>query len=495
MFTSAVRKKDIIGIDLGAEEFIFVQVRRSSGRDELVSLMTYHIKNIPEDDVVKMLHKAFKDSHAKDPFVVCCLPLNLAITKNLEIPSLDPHEIREIIDLQAGRQTPYAREEIIVDYISLGTYRQSYTKILLVIVPKIVIKKQLVLLKNAGVRCDEICFSAEGVAGFCYQQVKNQVRNDPFGIIHVDGQATDMLVCHQGNVLFSRSIPVGASHLALDKVKFTERLVAELRKSLEMYQAEDIDRVFTHLVLTGAEAALADLALVLREQMSMNVIPVAYRQCLFPAAGKTAANNPAFAGSVLGVAAPLVSPQALKVSLLPDEIKLKRAFEIKTRELLKMSVCLVVLLVLLSAMFIGRVYFKGLYLTTLKAQHESVRQEAQILEKAMERIRIIKHYRRNRGYALEVLAAVYDVLPPRIMLTDIKMDTGGSLFLKGTARAMSDVFAFVAKMEEREMFSNVKTDYTTARKQGDEDWADFGVSCILSRREELISPTAGGGGG
>ena len=38
------------------------------------------------------------------------------------------------IDLQAGRHTPFSREEILMDYLNIGTYRKNYTEVLLVIV-------------------------------------------------------------------------------------------------------------------------------------------------------------------------------------------------------------------------------------------------------------------------------------------------------------------------------------------------------------------------
>ena len=86
-------------------------------------------------------------------------PAHLTIAKNIEIPSLDPDEIKEIIDLQAGRHTPYSRGEIIIDYINIGTYRENYTKILLVIVTLSVVRRQIEILAKAGLITEKVFFA------------------------------------------------------------------------------------------------------------------------------------------------------------------------------------------------------------------------------------------------------------------------------------------------------------------------------------------------
>ena len=64
--------------------------------------------------------------------------------------------LKEIIDLQAGRHTPYSREEIIIDYINIGTFRENYTKILLIIVTLSVVRRQLEILAKAGLSTEEV---------------------------------------------------------------------------------------------------------------------------------------------------------------------------------------------------------------------------------------------------------------------------------------------------------------------------------------------------
>ena len=147
-----------------------------------------------------------------------------------------------------------------------------------------------------------------------------------------------------------------------------------------------------------------------------------------------------------------------------------------------MGIFVISFFILIGAVFISKLYFKELLLRKLEAENKAVNVEVRILEQSLAKIRTVKNYQRNRGFALEVLAALYDTLPDDIMLTDLKMDSGGNFNLKGTARAMSDVFSFVDALKKSRIFDNVKPNYTTSRKQDNENLADFGISCVVVRK-------------
>jgi Tfp pilus assembly PilM family ATPase/Tfp pilus assembly protein PilN len=475
------KHQDIIGMDFSADQLMISQMKISSKDRAFVNLAQYPIAGASEDEIAQMIIKTFKDLNIKNPYVINVIPLHLTITKNLEIPSLDVKEIKEIIDLQSGRQTPYAREEIIVDYINIGTYRQSYTKILLVIVTRTAIKKQFDVMEKAGLKIEKIVFSPEGVTRACYGQIKKEVKDLPVAIVHIDSDFTDFIVGLKGVPIFTRNIPIGVKHLAHDQVKAETKFIEELKNSLETYQSEDIDKSPQLLVLTGATEKIEQLEKLLITELHIPVQVIPYFS-LIPLASDLA-NMPTLTRSVsfFNVAASCLFPKLMKVSLIPEEIKLKRTFEERAQELIKMSIYIICLMLIAGSFFVSELYFKGQYLKRLQKQNAITDQEAQILEKAMEKMRIVKHYLANRGYSLEVIAALYDVLPKEVMLTNIKMDTERKLNLKGTARAMSNVFSFVSALEASDYFSNVKTNYTTSRKQGDEDWADFGISCVLEK--------------
>jgi len=473
------KSKDIIGLDFSQDELMISHLRQSGKSREFENLIHYTISGASEDEIAQMIVKALSDFKIKNPLVVNVVPLHLAITKNLEIPSLDTAEIREIIDLQSGRQTPYSREEIIVDYINIGTYRQSYTKILLVIVTRAAIKRQFDIMQKAGLRIEKIVFAPEGIAHACFNEVKKELQSTPVGIVHIDTNFTDFIIALKGMPIFTRSIPIGMKHFQSEKDKSSEKFIEELKSSIETYQSEDIDKSPQMLYLSGASESIEELEALLTDKVHIPIKTIPYFTIL--PLNEKLASVPAITRNVsfFNITSVLLNPAVVTVSLMPEEVKLKRAFEARAHELVKMSIYIIFILIFFGSFFLSKLYFKGMYLKKLRLQNQTTMEEAQILEKAMERIRIVKHYLRNRGQSLEVISALFDILPKNIMLSDVKLDAQNNLYLKGTGRAMSNVFSFVSALEDSESFSNVKTNYTTSRKQEDEDWADFGISCIL----------------
>lgn len=473
------KTKDILAVDFSGEEFVLAHMKVAGKRGEFVNLINYSIHEASDGDIAKILQKAVQDLKIKNPYIVNVIPLHLAITKNLEIPSVDAQEIKEIVDLQSGRQTPYAREEIVVDYINIGTFRQSYTKILLAIVTRSVIKRQCDLMEKAGFKVENIFFAPEGITHVCMKDLKADMPKHPSGIVHINSDFTDFIVAQAGAPIFTRSVPIGIKHFRQNKEEFTAKFIEELRKSLQTYQSEDIGTSPQIILLTGALEQIENISTMLAAELHIPAKTMSYLEHLplNPKVLSVPTISPHV--SFLNVTSVLSEIKSLKVDLIPDEIKLKQAFERRVRDLIAMAIYLICILVLGGAIFITKFYFRNLYLSRLKDQYQTTSDKTAVLEKSMERLRIIKHYLKNRGYSLGVLSALYDILPKQIMITDVKMDTESRLNIKGTAKAMSDVFSFVVALEETDYFSNVQTNYTSSRKEKDEDWADFGISCML----------------
>ncbi len=473
------KNKDIIGIDLSEDKLLISQLKYSRGKKEFVKLVHYSTEGMKEEDISRLLIKTINELKVKRPFIVSVIPLHLTITKNLEIPSLDAHEIKEIVDLQSGRQTAYSREEIIVDYINIGIYKQSYTKILLVIVARDAAKRQFNIIENAGFKVQNMVFAPEGITQICFESQNKELQNVPVGIVHVDSNFTDFIISLRGIPIFTRSIPIGAKHFTEDKAKAGTKFVEEIKSSIETYQSEDIDSAPQLITVTGAIEHVRELKAMLTATVLVTIQNIVYFDCLPLHQNCRPIEALVQNVSFLNITSVFLTTRSLKVSLIPEEIKLKRVFEERTRQLVRMTVNFMIIMLLVGSFFISKAYFEGEYFKRLKEYNETIKAEARILERSMERIRIIKHYLKNRGYALQVIAALYDIVPKNIMLTSIKMDPQRNLNLKGTGRAMSDVFSFVSALETSDYFSNVQTNYTTSRKQGGKDWADFGISCVL----------------
>lgn len=474
-------KQELVGVDFSGDNLKLAHIRTISAKREIVNLMSRNIKGMSDPDISKVIGASFSDLKVKRPAIINTIPSQHVITKNIEIPSVDKKEIREIINLQAGRHTPYSREEIVVDYIDIDTYKQSYTKLLLVIVLRSVVKRQFDIINMAGLRVNKVFFAPEGLAWSASKIFGLQTTESPASIVHIDETFTDFSVIFKNKAVFIRSIPIGIQHLVGEKEKYDIRFVEELKNSLEAYRNENIEKSPNVLVLTGAAEEVRHLEPLLVNTLGLPIKMVPYFNNFPIAEEALKAASYAKHLSFLNIIAPLMVWEEMKVDLVPDEVRLKKSIEDRGKNLIKTGVLILTVFILIFFILIGKIYFKSAYLNKIDVKYKTLNEEAQNLERDFTATIMTRHYLTNRGYPLEVLNELYNVAPVDLEVSDIRFDEQGKFTVRGTAAAMSTVFAFVDGMEKSKYFKDVKTKYTSKRKDGLRDVADFELTCLLEK--------------
>ncbi|MBI5150934.1 MAG: pilus assembly protein PilM [Candidatus Omnitrophica bacterium] len=482
-FTRTVGREQV-GIDLSGNHLKLARAAVSANRKELVRIASRDISGLSDEDIAKAVRASYGVLEAQSPEIILTMPAHLVITKNIEIPSTDPGEIREIVNLQAGRHTPYSREDIIVDYIDIGVYKQSYTRILLVIAARNVVKRQFMILERAGLKCEKVLFAPEAMAAILGRFVRMDSREVPLASIHIDEGFTDFMVISNERPAFIRSIPVGVQHLAEEAEKYQIKFIEEVKGSLEAYEGESIGKAPAMLIVTGAEQGTSGLESLLADTLRMSVKTVSYfKTPFFPeetAQKASSAKNLSF----LNVVAPLVATAEMRVNLTPEELRLRKSLEERGHDLLKAGILVLSLSVLLSLILVSKVYFKSAFLKNLRAKYGHVGEEAKDLEERFSRMMTVANYFSSRGYSVEVLTELSKVTPMNLQLGDIRYEFQGKFALSGTADSMSTVFSFVELLEKSRYFKDVKTKYTTKRREGKKELVDFEIAATLEKQTD-----------
>lgn len=479
---SGINSREFVGIDLSANNLKIAHARIFANKPEITGLLTRNIGGLSEENIAKIIRSCFIDLRARNPVIISTIASHLVITKNIEIPSVDPKEIKEIINLQAGRHTPYSREEIIVDYVDIGVYKNNYTKILLIIVARNIIDKQFKILASAGLKPENVAFVPESIAWFVPKIIKIDNGLCPVSVIHIDNEFTDFTVIVKSKIAFIRSIPIGVRHLTEEKERYQLKFSEELKRSFEAYQSEDIEKSPNMVVLTGAIEELNDLEPILNSALRLPIKLAPYFKNLAISNNLLKANSLPKNISFLNVIAPLITLQELKVNLIPEEVKLSRAIEERGRELIKTGIFTLATFVLIFSILLSKIYFKNAYLKNLEKEYISLSDSAKKLEKDFSRINLIKNYLSRRGYSLELLSELYNITSLDLKINNIRFDSQGKFSLIGTALSMSSVFSFVDDMEKSEYFKEVKTKYTTKRKEELRDVTDFELTALLENK-------------
>jgi len=478
-FLGKVSAKEQIGVDFDANRLKIARVRPSAGKMQVEDFISHNISGLPDIDIARMVKSSFARFDARSLQAIDVVSSSVVITKNIEVPSTDPQEIRDIINLQSGRHTPYARDEIIIDYIDIGTYRQSYTKILLVIVARHIIKRHYEILERAGIKLDRVLFAPEGLSSYAAKAVKGRSDAVPVSLVHVDESSTDFVVAHKTKPIFVRSIPIGAWNLAEEGFVYRSRFSDEIKRSLEIYQSENIERLPSQVVVTGAVEALKDLEAGLAGSLQIPLKVIPYFESFSFSEKIIQGGRLSKHTSFLQILSCMSAVPQLKLDLIPEEVRLRREVEERGRELIKSGILVLTLFVLIFSILISKIYFNAAYLKSLDERYAPVIAEAKNLEEKFATVGAIKNYLIRRGYSLEVLSELYTLSSQDLLLSYIRFDQQSAKFiLRGSAETMSSVFSFVEKMEKSRYLKDVKTKYTTKRKEGGRDVTDFEISAV-----------------
>lgn len=255
-----------------------------------------------------------------------------------------------------------------------------------------------------------------------------------------------------------------------------ENLINELVQSLDIYKNEDINKLPVKYLLTTNNATSQELAPILREKFGVNVECITHEkkvpEDLSSQSSKKYGKEDSF---VSLIAAANLGSEDLQVDLMPEEIKNQRAIEEKGRQVIWTGVFSMVLLVLVCALFFMKIYFRNVYLQELKNEYHIKQYLVVQLDKIAHRVRIIKDYLSMRMVSLDVLKELYRLIPDQMYLQNVVIDEQGVVNIQGVSESMSTVFAVVKALEDSELFKNVKTRSTTAKKDRGRDAAAFDI--------------------
>ena len=479
------KDKDYLSVAVTEETVKILHWKAGVTEQKIANVVKRDCRGVAVEDLPKVIQSALTELGIKAAPAIYTVPSHLVTTKNIEIPSLDSTEIKSIIDLQAGRHTPYAREEILIGYISIGIFQRNYTKVLLVIVNREVIRKQLAALESGGIRIEKVLFAPEAMAKYYAQMLNVKEEESPIGIINIAQYTTDFIVEYNKTIATCRNIPLGMTNLIKEGQVAREKLIAELRKSIEAYQNEDIHRIPENFYLTSDDAKLKELQPVLQEQLKANVKILPYLERIQGTQNAmlrfvSEYNDDSF----LDVVSSVIAESQTQIDLTPDEIKLQRSMEEKGRQVIRTILFTFVILILVFSIFSCRIYFKNLFLGKLSDDYLDKQRSVVELDRIGHKTRIIKDYIHTRLVSLDVINELYRLVPDDIYLESMTLEEDGTIGIQGVSNSMSVIFNFVTALEESPLFKGVKTKSTTAKKEQNKDVAAFEIDFRLESAKD-----------
>lgn len=480
------RSRDVLGVDLSTDDVKLVRAANVVGGGmHVTNLVTLDIQGLSDEAVSGVIRAAVDEMNVEKPAVVAVISSHMGITRNIEVPSVDGNEVRDIVNLQASRHTPYSREDIIVDYVNMGVYKGTYTRVLLIVVRHDAVKRQLSMLEDAGLNPEKVLFGSEVISRVSPVLFKAGTPETPKGIIHIDRGSTDFIIAVNTRLTFVRSISIGAGHLIENPEKYRPEFAEEIKRSLDVYQTEEIDRNPDNFSVIGAVAALGDLTSVLDNALKMPTETVSYSRhfSISDEALQTIDANVNL--SFLGIIASIHARREAEIDLVPDEVKARRRFEERTGNVIKTGVLGLIMLFLIAALLFNRIATKTIYLQRLTSQYQPIINKAERFEENYEKVRWLEKLLSEGYHSLDVLGELYDLVPDDIFLTSITFDRKKEkeIWIEGASQSASLPNDLSASMDGSTFFKEV--DLRPVTKRNDEELWDFEIRCSLEDKVEI----------
>jgi Tfp pilus assembly protein PilN len=447
---------------------------------QVTRVFSQSLRDVPASEWSRIIKSGLKGFRVKGSRLVGVISASMASTKNIEVPSTDDEEIRSIVNLQAGRHTPFSRDEIQIGFVNLGVVKTSYTSVLLVIANRHKIKQQLDALMKAGIQTSQVVFAPEGMAAFYAGVTPTGDSNKPFALFDIDQRQTDVMVVSAGLPIATRSIPIGKEMLSAD----VGGLVDELKKTFDSYQHEDVGLLPEQFLMTAQGEITGSVQSVLQANFKWFVqVSDLFDHVKCSKSVMKAISGPYSQVSFADVICAGATAHQLQVNLLPEEIIIQKTVQDQGRQLFTAAVLGITVLFFIGAGLGSQVFFKRVFYQRLVDNYQSVHEEAESLMRDQRKTQIVKNYMNGRMMALDTLYEFFQYLPPSIYLTGVMFEQDGTVSIQGVSESGSEVYNFGSTLEGIELFKKAQVKSTNARKDRGKDATAFEIVITLVSAE------------
>ncbi len=389
--------------------------------------------------------------------VVACLPRQVVNVRLLDLPSTDRDEIADMVELQSARQTPYTKDEIVFDYRVLSTAREGYTKVMLAIVQRNVLRERFLLLEEAGLSPVRMTVTSEGLLNW-FNLCAAVPADQGAAILDVDSFYSDFAVIAARQLVFTRSMLMGANELIGGDPAALQRLVGEVKRSLDMFRSEHGRAEMGKLIVTGAGLHVTALAGALRAALDLPVENADVRGNMTRQPKGAVLDDPAnLSASLTSIVGMALAPQELSFNLVPETVRFRRNLLERARRMSWLTILVMGFMLSLSTYACVRYGLAWSALRTRQHGIAATEKQAQAVRWMQGIVKVIRERERNEASVLRQLDVIHAATPRGIYLDQLDLDVSKrQATMEGAGQSIKEIRDFAASLENGPFFKNVK---------------------------------------
>lgn len=424
------------------------------------------LEKASDREISEMIKQIFQERKVKPTRGTFVLSRELLKVGTLHLPSVDEQEIASMVTINAQRQMPYHKDEIVLGWRVTST-EGGYSDVILAICQRSLIRRYIIILETAGLSIEDILMVSEGSLSWLLTK-ESLASADKVGLIlDIHRHHSDLIAYTGDNLLDSCLISQGADFLGRGQESI-EHFLTEFKQTIGMLPEFLSEKRSDSLFIIGAKQAFPELEESLKKEFNFKVSRKEMEQDFPP--------NVSFAG-LLGIG---LRPLSKTIAFDVPDITMKKLWQKKLRQLILLG-GLLAYVVVISLVILGyKIYKAQEELSRLQLEYSGYAKDAEELSNLMQRIKIIQDVKSPQKSFAYYLYTVSESLPAGCRIISFDFQRQSQLVFRGEAEAVSLVFDFISLLEETQVFADVKTTYTRKIKgKGDTQGSEFEIVCFL----------------
>jgi type IV pilus assembly protein PilM len=239
-----ISSKKIIGLDIGSSSIKLAEltVNNSGATLENFAVIPSPPQSVSNGEITDSLliaesiKSAFKVNSFKNKKACVGLSGTAVIIKKISIPRVDAKSLNEQVRYEAAQYLPFDISQVTLDHHILPFSQSADNMDLLIVAAQNeFILNYLQSVGQAGLKCSILDVSSLALANVF--ELNYGKTSDPIALFNFGSNISNFLVLFQGEVIFSRDIPVGGFHFTNEIAK-NMGVTFEEAESLKISQSQ-----------------------------------------------------------------------------------------------------------------------------------------------------------------------------------------------------------------------------------------------------------------
>ncbi|MFH1782741.1 MAG: PilN domain-containing protein [Candidatus Omnitrophota bacterium] len=375
---------------------------------------------------------------------ILIIPRHKVFVRFLEVPSVDDNEIKSMVELQAIKEIPYSKEEMIIRSRKFPLVKEGFTSLMVVIAKKSIIEELLESETGEGVSVENIKLYTE----LLYESLLSQgaIKKDKVDLIlQVSKKNLEVLIADKERIVFSRGF------------KNIDRLAGEVDRSIVSYEREKGSSAIDNIIIRFKKGVDIESSKAYLKEHFKDV-PIGLYEYDIDLANLDLSTQ---------------------INLIPEAFTKKKKDTQKKKELAVVYSLLGVFLILFFSFLSFRLYEKDKVLKLLSEKVGLLEKKTHNLNTISKKVELFKQHKIKGEYIVSVLKKTYELVPSNTTIVGLEHKGGEVISYKGISKDTSAVFEFVKKLEESRYFSKVSVKYASKKRLRGQEITDFDIECNI----------------